>query len=165
LENSCKFNIGQIAGVKLKENQIKELLKNGITSTISGFKSKKGDKFEAKLSLGKDDDGVVTGIKFVFENEEIVLEGLSCPKCGSKLIKDHFGYRCQNNVPNNADSCTFYVGKVAGVSIEQEQFEKLIKEKKTDLISGFLSKKGLFFDARLKLDEENKVVFEFEQFG
>ena len=62
------------------------------------------------------------------------------------------------------DSCSFYVGKVAGVDIPEEQFVKLITEKKTDVITGFLSKKGLFFDARLKLNDEFRTEFEFENY-
>ena len=163
-ENSCKFNIGQVAGVKLKDAQIKELLNDGITSVISGFKSKKGTKFDAKLALNKEEDGQIKGVKFVFENNDVELPDIKCPKCGEPVIKMFNGYRCKNNVLGDVDSCPFFVGKIAGVLIEQEQFEKLIKEKKTDLISGFLSKKGLYFDAHLKLDDENKVVFEFDQF-
>lgn len=164
-DNSCKFNIGQVAGVKLKEAQVKELLTNGITDTISGFKSKKGTKFDAKLTLSKDETGKVTGIGFVFEDETKEMKGLTCPKCGSPIIKNHFGYKCKNNVQGNVDSCSFYVGKVAGVDIPEDQFEKLIKEKRTDVITGFLSKKGLFFDARLKLNDEFRTEFEFENYN
>lgn len=164
-ENSCKFNIGQIAGVKLKEAQVKELLKDGITSTISGFKSKKGTKFDAKLALSKDDEGKVSGVKFVFEDNETELKNVKCPKCGSPIIKNHFGYRCKNNIRDNQDSCPFFLGKVAGVDIPEEQFVKLITEKKTDVITGFLSKKGLYFDARLKLNDECRTEFEFENYN
>ncbi len=164
-DNSCKFNIGQVAGVKLKEAQVKELLSTGITSTISGFKSKKGSKFDAKLTLNKDENGKVTGVKFVFEDEEKELEGIACPKCGSPIIKTHFGYRCKNNIKDNVDSCQFFVGKVAGVDIPEDQFRKLIVDKKTDVINGFLSKKGLFFDARLKLNDEFRTEFEFENYN
>lgn len=163
-ENSCSFNIGQIAGVNLKEGQVKELLGKGITDTVTGFKSKKGSKFDAKLTFGRDEEGKITGIKFVFENNDQELKDLKCPICGESIIKGYNGYRCKNNEMNNPDSCSFFVGKIAGVEISQEQFEKLIKEKKTDVISGFLSRKGLFFDARLKLNEENKIEFDFEQF-
>ena len=162
---SCNFNIGQIAGVKLKEAQVKTLLANGITDVISGFKSKKGNKFDAKLALGKDDDGKVTGIKFVFEDNEKKLEDIKCPKCGGAIIKSHFGYRCENNIRDNVDSCQFFVGKIAGVELEEEQFRKLVNEKRTDVITGFLSKKGLFFDARVKLNDEFRTEFEFENYN
>ncbi|MBQ7148931.1 MAG: topoisomerase C-terminal repeat-containing protein [Pseudobutyrivibrio sp.] len=164
-DNSCKFNLGQIAGVKLKEAQVKALLTNGITDTITGFKSKKGTKFDAKLALSKDEEGKVSGVKFVFEDNETALKGVTCPKCGGKILKNHFGYRCEFNVRENQDSCPFFLGKVAGVEIPEDQFTKLITEKKTDVITGFLSKKGLFFDARLKLNEECRTEFEFENYN
>ena len=93
------------------------------------------------------------------------MEGLKCPKCGEPILKNHFGYRCKNNIRDNVDSCQFYVGKVAGVDIPEDQFKKLILEKKTDVISGFLSKKGLFFDARLKLNDECRTEFEFDNYS
>ena len=34
-----------------------------------------------------------------------------------------------------------------------------------DVISGFLSKKGLFFDARIKLNDEFRTEFEFENYN
>lgn len=159
---SCKFNIGQIAGVKLSEASIKELLQNEITSTISGFKSKTGKKFEAKLMLSKDESGKVTGCKFVFDNEEEILDELHCPKCNGSIIKGHIGYRCAN-YSKDENGCKFYVGKIAGIMLETEQMEKLIKEGKTDKITGFTSKKGNLFDARLKFDEAFNIVFDFEE--
>jgi len=164
-DNSCDFNIGQIAGVKIKETQVKELCKDGITSLITGFKSKAGKKFDAKLALDKAEDGIIKGIKFVFEDQEKVMPDLVCPKCGAPIIKNHFGYRCQNNIRDNVDSCPFFVGKVAGVDISEDQFIKLIKEKRTDVINGFLSKKGLYFDARLKLNDDCRTEFEFENYN
>jgi DNA topoisomerase-3 len=161
-EHSCKFNIGQIAGKKLNDSQVKELLGNGITSAISGFKSKTGKPFEAKLALAKDEAGKVTGIKFVFENEEEVLEGVKCPKCGKKIIKNHWGYTCEGNKRGEEDSCDFFIGKVAGLSLSKGDVIKLLTDKITDKIAGFTSKKGSSFDAKLALDENNNVVFNFD---
>ena len=90
---------------------------------------------------------------------------IKCPKCGEPIIKNHFGYKCKNNIQGNVDSCSFYVGKVAGLDIPEDQFTKLITEKKTDVITGFLSKKGLYFDARLKLNDECRTEFEFENYN
>lgn len=163
-EISCNFNIGKIASVSIKESSIKELLTNGITSEITGFKSKNGSKFNAKLGLSKDESGKVTGIKFVFEEEKEEISDVVCPKCQSKIIKNHFGYHCEK-YSKEEGGCDFYVGKIAGVDIPKDQFVKLIKEKKSDVISGFLSKKGVFFDARLKLEEDCRISFDFEQYS
>ena len=159
-EEGCRFSIGQIAKVNLKEAQIKELITNGITSTISGFRSKTGNKFDAKLALSKDEQGVITGVKFVFENEDKLMEGIKCPKCGGDIIKGHFGYHCKNYV-REGDGCKFYIGKIAGLMLSEEDFIKLVNEKKTEKIGGFTSKKGTTFEARLKFDENFNVVFDF----
>ena len=44
----------------------------------------------------------------------------------------------------------------------EAQFRKLITERDSGLISGFRSKAGKSFRAHLILDEQNKVVFKFE---
>ncbi len=160
-EHSCKFNIGQIAGKKLNDSQVKELLTMEVTQPISGFKSKNGNNFEAKLALSKDEAGKVTGIRFVFDSEDEVLEGLKCPKCGKPIIKGHRGYRCED-YKKEEGGCNFFIGPVAGVNLSKEDFTKLITEKLTDKIAGFTSKSGNTFDARLALDEEFRAVFKFD---
>lgn len=160
-EHSCRFNIGQIAGKKLGEAQVKELLGSGVTSLISGFKSKTGKPFDAKLTLSKDENGKVTGVKFLFENEDETLQELKCPKCGKPIIKGHMGYRCED-YKKEEGGCDFFIGKIAGVFLSKEDVTKLINEKHTDKIAGFTSKKGSTFDAKLAMDENHNVVFDFE---
>lgn len=161
-EHCCKFNIGQIAGKKLSDALVKELLVNGITSAITGFKSKSGKSFEAKLALSKGEDGKVTGIRFVFEDEDEVLENVVCPKCGKHVIKTHWGYKCEGNKRNEEGSCDFFIGKIAGLFLSKEDVTKLLTDKITEKISGFTSKKGNTFEARLAFDENFNVVFKFE---
>ena len=156
----CKFNIGTISGVKLNDSQVKELLSTGKSPLIKGFKSKSGNSFNAFITFNKDEEGKIVGFKFEFDNTEEIVKNVKCPKCGSTIIKGHNGYRCAN-YSKEEGGCNFFVGKIAGVEIPNEQFVKLLNDKKTDIIMGFLSKKGLFFDASLKLDENNAVVFDF----
>ncbi len=160
-ENSCKFNIGAIAGKNLKDAQIKELLLTGETTKISGFKSKSGKPFEAKLALDKGEDGKVKGIRFVFESEDEVMEDAKCPICGKQIIKGHLGYRCEDYKKGD-EGCSFFIGKIAGVMIDKDNFKKLVNEKITDKIAGFTSKKGTSFDAKLAFDEKFNVVFNFD---
>jgi len=160
-ENSCRFNIGKIAGVSLNDSQVTELLTKGITEKLSGFRAKSGNKFEACLALGKDDSGKVTGVKFVFPDETKVIEGVECPICQGKVIKNHFGYKCEHNLGPD-QGCKFFIGKVAGVELTEDQITQLLNEKHTDEIQGFLSKKGNLFSAKLKLDEQFRAAFDFE---
>lgn len=159
-ENSCRFSIGELASVTLNESQLKELLNNGITSPVKGFKSKNGNSFEARVALAKNEEGIVTGCKFVFDDPDVVLEDVKCPKCQGRIIKSRFGYRCQNN-KKDTDDCDFFVGQIASVMLEVEQFKTLLTTGKTDKLSGFISKSGNPFDAVLKLDENKNVVFDF----
>ena len=46
--------------------------------------------------------------------------------------------------------------------ISETQVEKLIANKKTDLIKGFKSKTGNSFDAFLIVNQEGQVTFEFK---
>lgn len=51
-KEGCKFSIWKnIAGKKLTNTNIKQLLENGITTEIKGFKSKSGKQFNAKLQI------------------------------------------------------------------------------------------------------------------
>ncbi|MEA4826346.1 MAG: DNA topoisomerase [Clostridium sp.] len=50
-KSGCKFFIGDICGVKVSVSQIRTLLKFGKTDIIKGFKSKKGNVFQARLTL------------------------------------------------------------------------------------------------------------------
>ena len=51
-KDGCKFSIWKsIAGKKLTKTNVKQLLENGITTEIKGFKSKSGKQFNAKLQI------------------------------------------------------------------------------------------------------------------
>lgn len=54
-EKECKFTIWKTMGGKsITEAMVKDLLKNGETGEIKGFKSKEGKSFDAKLKLEED---------------------------------------------------------------------------------------------------------------
>lgn len=162
-KNSCKFSIGKMAGRDIPEAQIKELLTNGRTGTIRGFKSKTGKKFDARIALSKDPEGKVTGLKFDFDDlEQPKLKDAKCPLCGGDIVKTPFGYGCANyNKDDVEHSCRFIIGKIGGVKLNDSQVRQLLATKKTDVITGFTSKTGKKFDAPLKLNTEGQIVFDF----
>ena len=67
-KSGCNFNIGEIAGMVIPEEQVRKLIENGITDTIRGFKSKTGRKFDARLRLNKDEQTGKVSASFDFEN-------------------------------------------------------------------------------------------------
>lgn len=150
-EGSCRFSIGKIAGVKLKESQVKQLLTTGKTDVISGFKSKAGKRFEAALKL---EEG---RLAFDFPDRPAPQETtLACPKCGALLRRSQWYYEC---------SCGFRISHtVAKQELSQEVMQELFTRKRTSQkVAGFTSKAGNIFDAYLTYDDKNGISFDFNE--
>jgi len=84
---------------------------------------------------------------------------ITCPKCGQgDIIEGRRGYGCNRF----REGCDFVVWKeISGKQLTEKQIQALIGKGKTRLIKGFNGRSGKKFDARLRLDEQRKVVFEF----
>jgi len=161
---SCRFSIGKMAEKALTEAQVKQLLTEGRTGTIRGFKSKAGKKFDARVALNKDENGKVTGLKFDFTDLEAPkLKDAVCPVCGGDMVKTPFGYGCANYSKDNPDSCRFSIGQIAGVKLKEAQVKELLTKGKTGVIQGFVAKTGMKFDAPLKLTAEGQIAFDFPE--
>ena len=151
--DSCRFSIGKIAGVKLKEAQVKELLIKKKTEVIKGFVAKTGMMFDAPLKLTE--DGQVT---FDFpEKPKPVETSIHCPKCQKNMMKSQWYYECE---------CGFKVSHtVAKVELSEEIMKELFETGKTkDKVIGFTSKAGNVFDACLKF-EDDRISFDFDNPG
>jgi len=80
-----------------------------------------------------------------------------CPRCQKPLREFTKGYGCPNK------DCTYVVWKeMSGKTISLAQVKKLLANGMTDTISGFVSKAGKKFDAKLKLEADGKISFVFE---
>lgn len=150
-EPGCGFFVNEtVAGYKMTENDVEELVTNGILKGRT-FTSKKKTKFTADLKLEKTDSGYQ--MNFDFPDPVSEKSSLACPKCGSSLMKDKWNYTC---------SCGYKISHyVAQKDISEADMESLIHNGKTKLLQGFVSKKGKKFKAYLKLNEEGKIEFEF----
>lgn len=149
-EDSCRFSIGKIAGVKLKEAQVKELLLHKKTEVITGFKSKTGKKFDAALKL--EEDGRVA---FDFpKRPEPEATSLMCQKCGRPIVKSQWYYEC---------TCGLRITRrLAKVELSEDVIKELLEEGRTkEKITGFISKAGNPFEAYLKYGGDG-LQFEFE---
>lgn len=162
---SCRFSVGKMAEKALTEAQVKQLLADGRTETIRGFKSKTGKKFDARVALNRDEEtGTVTGLKFDFNDLEAPrVKDVKCPICGGEIVKTMFGFGCANYVKDDPGSCRFSIGKIAGVALKEAQVKELLLRGKTDVIEGFVAKTGMKFDAPLKLTPEGQVAFDFPE--
>ena len=81
-----------------------------------------------------------------------------CPLCEKDVIRTKFGYGCSGY----RDGCKFTINKsICKRVISLSNVKMLLATGKTSKIQGFVSKNGKSFDAILKLDNEGKVVFDF----
>ena len=90
-----------------------------------------------------------------------------CPRCGAEtgeIIKENSrAYGCTSWKSREEPGCGYVIWKrVAGRTITPEIARQLIEKGRTDeVISGFRSRAGKPFRARLVLNEEGKVEFDF----
>ena len=83
-----------------------------------------------------------------------------CPVCESDVIRTRYGYACTKY----KEGCKFTISKsICKRVISVSNVKMLLSTGKTSKIQGFTSKNGKSFDAYLKLDENKKVVFDFEK--
>lgn len=81
---------------------------------------------------------------------------MKCPKCGGDIVVAPFGFMCANHKKDDKESCSFMIGSIASVRLKEAQVKELLTKKKTEVISGFVAKTGMKFDAPLKLTEEGR---------
>ena len=90
-----------------------------------------------------------------------------CPRCGAEtgeIIKENSkAYGCTSWKSREETGCGFVIWKrVAGRTITPELARQLLEEGKTkEVVSGFRSRAGKPFRARLVLNDEGKVEFDF----
>ena len=81
-----------------------------------------------------------------------------CPKCGKNVLKGRYSYNCEDY-----KNCNFKINfGICGRVISKSEANELMTNKKTDKLSGFISKAGKTFDASLALDSEFKTIFVFD---
>ncbi|MBO7511567.1 MAG: topoisomerase C-terminal repeat-containing protein [Fibrobacter sp.] len=161
-KTECGFRFGHtVAGKMLAHAEIKKLLAGETVGPVSGFKSKKGTEFSAKLSVDKE-----FNIQFEFESDG-KFHGqkteYKCPLCGATLEENKNALFCTN--ATDGVDCKFTLFKtVAGHTLTAAEIGELFTNGETPLIQDFKSKKGSDFAARLKWGEgadKGRTVFEF----
>ncbi len=177
----CGFRFGHtVAGKMLAHSEVKALLAGETVGPLSGFKSKKGSEFSAKLTLDKD-----FNINFAFESDGKFhgqKTDYKCPLCGSPLEENKNAIFCtgaaesedprpepgmtNGKEPGMTNRCNFTLFKtIAGHALTAKEISALFTNGHTPLIQGFKSKKGSKFVAALKWGEgadKGRAVFEFQ---
>ncbi len=175
---TCDFRSGKVILQRaIEREQMKKLLATGKTDLLERFISRKGRPFKAFLVLTD-----IRDVGFEFEKREPKPKGErkpkttapkvdftgkqsvgTCPKCGGKIFETETSYICERSQADRTP-CKFKLSKtILGRDISKEQAQKLLTMGKTDLLEGFISKRGRPFSAYLKLEDDGKVGFEFPE--
>jgi DNA topoisomerase-3 len=163
----CDFSIWKVtSGREWSPEEVAELITRRVVGPLTGFRSRKGKPFAAVVRLGDE-----LRPEFDFgqsaEGEEPPdfsgQEPLgACPKDGGRVFEHGMAYVCENAVGPKR-SCDFRSGRmILQQPIEREQMKKLLESGRTDLLTGFVSKKGRRFKAFLVKQPDGKIGFEFQ---
>jgi DNA topoisomerase-3 len=164
----CDFSLWKVvSGREWSNEEAAELIRKRFIGPLTGFRSKQGRPFTAGIRLTDElrlefDFGQGAG-----EGEEAPdFSGQqplgACPKCRARVFELGVVYTCENAV-GPTRSCDFRSGRmILQQPIEREQMAKLLETGRTDLLTGFVSKKGRRFKAFLVKQPDGKIGFEFQ---
>lgn len=86
-----------------------------------------------------------------------------CPICGGSVFEHPSSYVCEHHGRKKTD-CKFSIPKtILRRPISREEAKQLMTEKRTDMLDGFVSRRGFKFSARLLLRPDNKLEWEFAE--
>jgi DNA topoisomerase-3 len=158
-----------VAGRLLEPFEAKELLEKRLIGPLQGFRSKAGWPFAAALKLNDANE-----TEFVFDNAPVGVDGAkldldkqepigTCPICGGRVFETLMAYACEKSF-GETPTCKLKVSKkILLQDIDRVQVAKLLTEKKTDLLRGFVSMRTRRkFSAFLVMAADGKTTFEFE---
>jgi DNA topoisomerase III len=166
----CDFSLWKvISGREWSPEEVAELITRRFVGPLAGFRSKQGRPFTAGLRLSEDfrvefDFGQAGGGADSEEAPDFSSQEPlgACPKCAAPVFEHGVAYVCEKAVGPQRD-CDFRSGRmILQQPIEREQMKKLLADGRTDLLVGFISKKGRKFKSFLVKRPDGKIGFEFQ---
>jgi DNA topoisomerase III, bacteria and conjugative plasmid len=141
-----------IGGRKMEEHEIRELVTTGKVGPLDGFISAKTRaRFSAVLLLKKDEEKQKWKTEYDFGDKQDIgaLEPFwTDPNSGAQLVEAGNSYVLREKSNDGEWKQSLRLGRLlCQRPIEREQVIKLVTDGKTDVIKGFVSKKGRPFDA------------------
>ena len=165
---ACDFSISKTPGGRcLSVTEAEIFIKEKKLGPLEGFRNKWGGLFVGTIIMTTDyklkfdfDTGDSEEFNTLFYDKSAVIG--KCPKCSSDVVIYKSSYTCAKTVGKDK-SCTFKTGlAVLQQPISIEQMVKLLTNRKTDLLEGFISfRTRRKFKAFLVLKEDGSVGFEF----
>jgi len=152
------------SGRRLEETEVRELVTAGEIGPVDGFVSARtGKQFPAKLRLVANGEEGKKKVELDFGQKEELADLTpfwTDPKTGAELCEDATNYVLRERDGEDWKQA-FKVGRrMCQQEITRDQAVQMVTAGKTDLIKGFISKRGRPFDAFL-LKAGNRVRWEF----
>ena len=165
----CDFSLWKVvSGREWSPEEMSELISKRFIGPLTGFRSKQGRPFAGGVRLTSDlriefdfGQGADGGADEApdFSGQEALG---ACPKCKAGIYEHGVAYACEKSF-GSSKSCDFRSGRlILQQPVEREQMKKLLATGRTELLTGFVSKKGRKFKAFLVKTGEGKVGFEFQ---
>lgn len=148
-DKTCDFIIPlNIKKKKLTDKNVYDLISKGRTEVITGFRDDDDVEFSSSLAYDK----YRRTISFLYDDESYV-----CPLCGGLVRKSKYAWYCTNK----DKGCKFRINTIiAQKAISEADAVDLMTKGKTDVIEGFVSKKGTTFSCRLAYNRAtNRIDF------
>ena len=138
---------------KYKTCEMGKALKKVYRGEISVDDSVELARREISVVFNKADDSIEKDIDTGFYGDVVGI----CPLCGNEVIKGKYSYGCRDY-----KNCNFRINMIiCNRVISKKNAEMLLRDGTTSKIEGFTSKNGKLFNGKLKMDNEKKIVFDF----
>ena len=151
-----------LAGRQFEADEIDAILSEKRLGPLTGFHSHKGRSFSAVVKLNAEhklefDFGGDMATQTVDKTKEPLGR---CPVCAAQVFETGSIYACEKAF-GDSPSCSFRSGSIIlQQTVDRAQMAKLLETGKSDLLTGFISRKGRPFKAYLVM-KDGKVGFEF----
>lgn len=153
-----------LGGRVMDESEIVDLLGGKTIGPYSDFRSKKGKPFTASIKLTNNK------VEFIFADDtdnldiEAIKESASLglsPIDETNVFETPMAYMSESALESDKKNGLRISRAILSKEITPQNITQLLTKGKTELITGFISKKRRPFDAYLLLDKKGKITFEF----
>jgi DNA topoisomerase-3 len=153
-----------IGGRMLAADEVVALLKGQTIGPFSDFRSKKGKSFSASVQF------VNNKIEFIFSSStaEFDIDGIKqgkslglSPVDRTRVFATPAGYMSESALDGDEKNGLKISRVILSRELSEEHVEQLLREGRTELVTGFISKKKKPFDAYLVLAKNGTLSFEF----
>lgn len=145
----CKFSLSlHTHGIDITDDIVKQLINEGKTGRMP-MSENKGFIYDAYFIVDPTD-----GIVIKAEKKSI---NALCPDCGGRIIETRYGYACENSI-SLRPICQFMVSNLICSRYIKSNEAADFCNGNSDILDGFLNKKGTLFSAYLKRNSNGEVA-------